>query len=278
MKKIPLIFFIFLSINCVAQLSKTHYIPPLTGSNSVIAQEHYFYISTPSISPVKVNINAIGVGTTQILVSQSSPFFVEIGNNPNSQLIVSPALLNTKLSDKGYIIESESLIYVSVRVLAGSYNQAGSLVSKGLAALGKQFRVGGFTNIATTNSSPSRYTFLSILATENNTKVEFSNIKSGVTFVNNGSIINNSNITLDRGQSYLLAVEDNSVVNKDGLIGALVKSDKPIAFNCGSFGGTNGENNGNLDLGFDQIVPIENIKNPISNESEYIFVKGGNKI
>lgn len=277
MKKIPLLFILLFTINCFAQLSKTHYIPPLTGSNNVTAQEHYFYISTPSITPVKVNINALGIGTTSIFVSQSSPFSVEIGNNFNSQLIVSPTLLNTKLSNKGYIIESESLIYVSVRVLAGGYNQAGSLVSKGLAALGKQFRVGAFTNSATTNSSPARYTFLSILATENNTKVDFSNIKSGVTFVNYESVAHNPpSITLDRGQSYLLAVEDNSVANKDGLIGALIKSDKPIAFNCGSFGGTNGDNNQNLDLGFDQIVPIENIKNPISNESEYIFVKGGN--
>ena len=54
--------------------------------------------------------------------------------------------------------------------------------------------------------------------------------------------------------------------NRAGLIGALVTSDKPIALNCGSFGGSNAQ--GNLDLGFDQIVPLERISN-----TEYIFIK-----
>jgi hypothetical protein len=46
-----------------------------------------------------------------------------------------------------------------------------------------------------------------------------------------------------------------------------VTSDKPIALNCGSFGGSN--STGNLDLGFDQIVPLERI-----SDTEYIFIKG----
>jgi gliding motility-associated-like protein len=268
MKKTLLIFFIFLSISCFAQFSKTHYIPPLSGSNSVTAQEQYLYISTPSVTPVNVKINAIGVGITNVTVSQNSPKEYYINSGPDTQLMASSILLNTPLSDKGYIIEAESLVYVAVRVMAGGYNQAGSLVSKGLSALGKEFRVGAFINTGTTNNLAARYTFLSILATENNTLVEFK-IKAGVTLLNNPTVGNTpASITLNRGQSYILATEDNSIANKDGLIGALVKSNKPIAFNCGSFGGTNGNINGNLDLGFDQIVPVQNIG------KEYIFVRG----
>ncbi|NDP28219.1 MAG: T9SS type B sorting domain-containing protein [Flavobacterium sp.] len=275
MKKIAQIFFIFLSISCFAQFSKTHYIPPLSGSNNVAAQEQYLYISTPSLTPVNVRINAIGVGITMATVSQNSPYVYTIGSGTDTQLMASSGFLNTPLSDKGFIIEAESLVYVAARVNAGSYNQAGSLVSKGMSALGTEFRVGAFVNTATTNSSPARYTFLSILATENNTLVEFKDIKPGVILLNNPTVGNTpASITLNRGQSYVLATEDVSIANKDGLIGALVKSNKPIAFNCGSFGGTNGNNNGNLDLGFDQIVPIENIKNSASNETKYIFVRG----
>lgn len=278
MKKILILFFVFVSLNCLAQFSKTHYIPPLSGSttNSVLAQEQYLYISTPSITPVNVKINAIGVGITNVSVSQNSPYVSPpIGPGNDTQLMTNSILLNTPLSNKGYIIEAESLVYVAIRVLAGNYNQAGSLVSKGMSALGKEFRVGAFINTSTTGNSSNRYTFLSILATEDNTVVEFKDIKTGVTLLNNTSVGNTPpSISLNRGQSYVLATEDISIANKDGLIGALVKATKPIAFNCGSFGGTNGDNNNNLDLGFDQIVPIENIKNSTSNETKYIFVRG----
>ena len=275
MKKIGLFLFLFLSINCFAQFSKSHYIPPLSGSNSVAAQEQYLYISTPSLTPVKVKINAIGVGITNATVSQNSPYVYTIGPGTDTQLMASSALLNAPLSNKGFIIEAESLVYVAARVNAGNYNQAGSLVSKGLSALGREFRVGAYINTGTTNNSPARYTFLSILATENNTLVEFKDIKAGVTLINNPTAGNTPvSVTLNKGQSYILATEDNNIANKDGLIGALVQSNKPIAFNCGSFGGTNGTVNNNLDLGFDQIVPIENIRSKDTEETKYIFVRG----
>jgi gliding motility-associated-like protein len=269
MKKLALLYFTFLSISCFAQFSKTHYIPPLSGSDAIPAQEQYLYISTPSTTPVKVKINAIGVGITEITVSKNTPREYFIGFGTGTQLHVDPTLVNTPLSNKGYIIEAENLIYVAARVLAGNYNQAGSLVSKGISAIGNEFRVGAFINTATTNSATFRYTFLSILATENNTVVDFSGIKAGVTLVGNAAVGNTPpSVTLNRGQSYVLATEDVSAANKDGLIGALVKSNKPIVMNCGSYGGTNGEINGNLDLGFDQIVPAKIIGN------EYIFVRG----
>lgn len=275
MKKIGLLLFLFISTSCFAQFSKTHYIPPLSGSNLIAAQEQYLYISTPSLTPVKVKINAIGIGITNVTVSQNSPYVYSVGYGTDTQLMASSGFLNTPLSDKGFIIEAESLVYVAARVNAGNYNQAGSLVSKGLSALGKEFRVGAFINTGTTNSNSVRYTFLSILATENNTLIEFSDIKPGVTLTNNATAGNTpASVTLNKGQSYVLATEDNSIANKDGLIGALVKSNKPIAFNCGSFGGTNGTVNNNLDLGFDQIVPIENIRNKDTDETKYIFVRG----
>jgi len=277
MKKIVLFLFVFTSISCFAQFSKTHYIPPVSGSNSVSAQDQFLYISTPSLTDVKVKITAIGIvgGITDVKVSKSSPYVSPaIGTGNDTQIMTNNNLLNVPLSNKGYIIEAESLVYVAVRINAGNYNQAGSLVSKGLSGLGKEFRVGAFINTGITNSSANRYTFLSILATEDNTLIDFKDIKTGVTLINNPTVGNTPpSVTLNKGQSYVLATEDNSIANKDGLIGALVKSNKPIAFNCGSFGGTNGNTN-NLDLGFDQVVPIENIRNKDTDETKYIFVKG----
>ncbi|MCF6140874.1 T9SS type B sorting domain-containing protein [Flavobacterium sp. K77] len=269
MKKTLLALFLLLSVATFAQFSKTHYIPPLSGSDLIAAQDQFLYISTPSTTPVKVKINAIGAGTTEITVSKNAPIAYNVGFGTDTQLHASPSLLNMPLSNKGFIIEAESLIYVAARVLAGGNNQAGSLVSKGLSAIGQEFRVGAYVNTRTTNNAAFRYTFISVLATENNTVVEFDDIKEGVTLVGNPTVGSTPpSVTLNRGQSYIIATEDTSLANKDGLIGALVKADKPIVMNCGSFGGTNGEVNGNLDLGFDQIVPASIVG------QQYIFVRG----
>jgi len=155
---------------------------------------------------------------------------------------------------------------VSERVLAGGGNQAGELVSKGLAALGTQFRIGSLLNTTASPYTDNHYTFVSILATENNTQVTFSDIKPGVSLINNAASGNTpAPITLNSGQSFVMAVEGPTNANRDGLIGSLVSSDKPIAVNCGSFTGSNASTN--LDLGFDQIVSAER------TGKEYIFIK-----
>ena len=51
------------------------------------------------------------------------------------------------MNNKGYRVEAEDLIYVTVKLNAENRNQqAGAIVSKGLAGLGKTFRVGAFNN------------------------------------------------------------------------------------------------------------------------------------
>ncbi len=161
-------------------------------------------------------------------------------------------------------------MYVTVRLTSTPQNyQAGGLVSKGAAALGTQFRIGAFTNTGISVTSENHYTFASILATENNTLVTFGDIKPGVTVINNtfpGSTPND--VVLNAGESFVIAVEGPSDPNRDGLIGASISSNKPIAVNCGSFAGTNGDNDMNLDLGFDQIVSAER------TGTDYIFIKG----
>ena len=137
-----------------------------------------------------------------------------------------------------------------------------------MAALGTHFRIGAFINTGAPSTTSNHYTFATILATENNTTISFADIKPGVQLINNTAAGSNpSNITLNAGQSFAIAVVGPTVANKDGLIGASITSDKPIAVNCGSFAGSNGTTT-NLDLGMDQIVSAER------TGMEYIFVKG----
>ena len=268
MKTIPfyILFVLLFSLNCFSQFSKTHYIPPLSGSSSVTSEEQFLYISTPNVNPVNFRIIELGGNTIIGTVSRNVPFVYNVGFGNDTQLHVDQSLASGVLNNKGYIVEADDLVYVSARVTAGNGNQAGQVVSKGLAALGLRFRVGAFTNTLVNNYVDIHYTFVSVLATENNTTVSFSGMKTGVQLVNSATGDSPFNIVLNRGESYVMAVQGPTNENRDGLIGSLVLADKPIAVNCGSFGGSNAV--ANLDLGFDQIVPVERI-----TSSDYIFIK-----
>lgn len=265
-KLLFVLFVVFSSINCFSQFSKTHYIPPLSGSSSVTSEDQFLYISTPNVNPINFRIIELGGNVITGTVSRSTPYIHNVGFGNDTQLHVDASMANNVFNNKGYIVEADDLIYVSARVTAGSGNQAGELVSKGKASLGNRFRIGAITNLAVTNYIDIHTTFISVLASENNTTVNFSDIRTGVQPINSSNGNSPFSIVLNSGESYVMAVQGPHNPNRDGLIGSLVTSDKPIALNCGSFGGSNAP--GNLDLGFDQIVPAERI-----NNNEYIFIK-----
>ncbi|TRX36857.1 T9SS type B sorting domain-containing protein [Flavobacterium sp. ZT3R18] len=282
MKKALLYIFTFLSISCFAQFSKTHYIPPLISANGLV-EDQYLYISTPSTKNVNFKIITIGGAVINATVNSTSPYRYDIGSGDNTQLFTPNTNIGI-VKNKGYIIEAEDLIYVSARVNAGinnngGYNHAGGLVSKGNSALGTVFRLGAMLNPL---FDPTLLNFASILSTENGTKITISNIPNG-TILTNGTVITGPiTITLNKNESYVLALENYNNIqtssNSSKIIGALVASDKPVVVNSGSFGGSNStvmepNQNGVMtppgrDVGFDQIVSLE------KTGKEYIFVKG----
>lgn len=281
MKKKIHLFFILLTINCFAQFSKTHYIPPLISAFGLV-EDQYLYISTPSLINVNFKIIANGGNVIYGTVSRNNPYQYTIGTGNDTQLFT-PEGMTGIVANKGYIIEAEDLIYASIRVNAGAnniggYNHAGGLVSKGNSALGTTFRLGAMLNPLL---DPTLLNFASILATENGTKIIISNLQNGTRLLNGTIVSGPITITLNKNESYVLALQNyndgSSTSNSSKIIGALVSSDKAIVVNCGSFGGSNsteiGTQNGvtgpvGRDLGFDQIVSLE------KTGKEYIFVKG----
>lgn len=261
--KLSLLLLLFSAL-CFSQFSKTHYIPPLCNSNDVLVGQQFIYISTPSTTAVSVAIKEIGGNTINVSITRDTPYILDVANA--NRFTLPESMCNTVMNNKGYIIEASDMVYVSGRVDTQDGNQAGELVSKGLASLGKTFRIGGFLNLNCQSYGTIHLTFISILATENNTTVNFSNIKTGALLIGNAAVGNTPpSITLNAGESYMIAVKGSHDENRDALIGSLVTADKNIVVNCGSFGGTNAI--GNLDLGFDQIVSAER------TGTEYIFVK-----
>ena len=276
---IKIFFIFFLLFNCntaYSQYSKNHYIPPITstGSGGGDAQEQYLYISTPSQTPVSVTIKPLGGTEITQLVSNAAPWEYFIGDGNNTNLILRSNLLDgDPFDDKGFIVEAEYPVYVSARLFSsGQSYQAGTIVSKGTTALGNEFRAGTFVSGGFLEGSADNYLdFISVLATQDNTTVNFSEFGNGVTFVNN---IPTSNIILNAGESYSVATRpypsSTNFNNAGGLIGALIESDKPIAVNSGSYTGSNsliGSDTGQ-DIGIDQLVPSDVVGD------EYIFVRG----
>jgi gliding motility-associated-like protein len=272
MKKILVLFFVFSSISCLAQFSKTHYIPPVTAQNG-LAEDHYLYISTPSLTNVNFKIIEIGGAIITGVVSNAIPYVYSIGAGNTTQLFTPKTSIGI-IQNKGFIIEAEDLVYASVRVNSsrnnnGSYNHAGGLVSKGNSALGTTFRLGAMLN---PNVDGSLLNFASILSTENNTSVTISNIPVGTIFSDGTVYTVPIVVTLNKNESYVMALTNyagnNSPSNSSKMIGALVETNKPVVVNSGSFGGSNSTSTNGRDVGFDQIVPFE------KTGKEYIFVKG----
>ena len=281
-------FFMLLTAQSLfAQLSKVHYIPPIAAhgaSNSnAYPLDQYIYISTPSSSNVQYSITPVGAAAAGIIsdiVSNSSPKVHNIGTGPTNFAIINSLFYGGRvLDDKGYIISADSPIYVAFRLRASSQGdanpaQAGALVSKGLSALGTSFRSGTYTsaNPGANNNSANYLNFVSMMATEDNTQVVIDNLDTQLDLAGivspGGAGTFSKTFTLNKGETYLLSAEaENVVANREGLIGVLIESDRPIVVNSGSANGSF-HNGGGRDYGIDQIVGADKIG------KEYVFVKG----
>ena len=261
-----------------AQLSKVHYIPPISVTTQLgnsEPEDQFIYISTPSVNPITVVIKPVGAARADYIyktVSNKAPA-VENIRLPNgvtspigmwdTQLVIPESLGAAILNDKGYIIEAEKPIYVSVRLQ--SQAQAGAIVSKGGAALSDSFLFGGFVNdvspIVTEYNS-----FFSVMAVDDDTDITISFPKS--VKLHNYAGTYPVTFKLQKNESYvgvLRATEDTN--NTDGLIGGSLVSSKGVVVVSGSSTGTNGEGNGH-DYGIDQLVGTEKAG------EEFIFIRG----
>ena len=279
----PFAFLVFFLIACCSwgQLSTIHYIPPITSSDdnsNEYPNEQTIFISTPSVTNINYTIQPVGEPTSNYItgtLNKTNPLEYAISGGRDSRFHVRKGSISTVLNNMGFIIQTSEPSYVSVRIRSNDRAQAGALVSKGSVGLGKVFRAGMFTN-GTTNAHSSMMNFISIMATKDNTNVNFSDIEAGVNLYNFSQRPLTANysttINLDRGETYVLAAdirENNASAYRDALVGALISADQDIVVNVGSTNGTFDDGTqGGRDYGIDQIVPVERVG------SEYIFLKG----
>jgi len=262
--------------NALAQLDVEHYIPALFGRED--KGTHYIVLSTPTATPFVVTItdgsgNVIATPT----ISSAASYSYYLGAGDATEFLVTEAELNTVMTNHGLILTATEPFYASIRVFANP--QAGSLTSKGSqAAFGQDFWTGHMFGHDFHDYRKSHG--FGIMATENNTTVNISNISPGVIFRGTtpvGVPLTSPNVTvvLNAGDCYVMSAfmdEAGQTNNVNGVNGTHITSDKDIAVNCTSWLSGNGITAGSpdqgRDLGIDQIVPVENVGD------EYVLIKG----
>lgn len=251
-----------------AQLDVKHYIPAFFARENV--SQHFLILSTPSTNAVNVTVRR-GNGTlvTTAVISANTPLTYSLGTGYGALGILNTNELNTPNAADGLIIEASAPIYANVRHKQGA--QGLSLTSKGEeTATGTRFRSGHIH--ANGNVAQRKAHWISVMATEDNTTINFDDISPGVVFWNQpftGNTANPISTTINAGESYVIAAflnDVNATNNINGVNGTLVTSDKPVVVNCGSW--LAGAQGNGRDIGCDQLVPVDLLG------TEFIFIEG----
>ncbi|QTV06379.1 IgGFc-binding protein [Faecalibacter bovis] len=255
MKYIFTILLFILTHKSYAQLDNVHYLQPMTSLNTGGITQEFLYLSTPSTDLITVKItfpdeitspriavgNALGQNETVITngtvtLSNTSPirirFLTSTGTTAhtplkgNSPITPSRAYVNRVIKSNeniGLVLKSEHRFYANYR--GRSTNQAGSMLSKGQAALGKQFFWLGLPTEVTPGSSTVSNTsinkVLSIMATEDNTTVTLSGYDNGLQFLTYTSVTTlgtTHTINLNKGESYIYVVPVDTSARRDMVI------------------------------------------------------------
>ena len=267
MKKI-LLLLIFLSFftKTFAQLDTDHWFAPMVDRTGLDYSMQRIYMSTNETVPFTVNIysNKTVIGT--VTISKNSPQFYNISNR--GYIAVTPADASSSVDlfkpvKRGIYLKGEKPFYASLRFSVN--NHAEILTSKGMAGLGKDFRV-VMAPILAENEILNFMT--SVIATQDNTNVTISGFDPNLKFSDGVSRLQ-FNFTLNKGESYIIDGTGDKTENRKGLIGAKITSDKPISITNGNFNGQYAGSYLNAsDILMDQGVPEDKLG------KTFVLVKG----
>lgn len=269
-----LIIIIFLTkcfIFSYSQEDTIHYMPPWYAPNSPVDRDygrHYAILSTQENTSFDVTVkNKTNTFNRTITISKTNPYRLDLGyiqltgTCPSSCVRVDNAV-NVILQDStNRVLSTEGLIFTGsknffVNIGHRSTDQGDIATSKGRVALGKNFYTGHLHTILGTSTTPRdrRAHFVSVMATENNTTINFSNPN----FVFDGKTSSFS-ITLQAYQSYVVShyfpTSPYTDVTINDVNGTRITSNKPIAVISGTW--TGGSTAGAQDMGVDEIVPVD---------------------
>ncbi|MGL6037449.1 MAG: T9SS type B sorting domain-containing protein [Soonwooa sp.] len=245
-----------------AQFDKEHWFAPMFDRTRIGTNHQSLYLSTNEINSFEVEIYNNNQLIAKVPISKGSPAKYDLLRD---KIIATDKTHLFKPTSKGLYLKAPKAFYANLRFSV--QNHAEMQTSKGSAALGNQFRV----VLAPITANNSILNFMtSIIATQDETTVNVSDFDSNIKF-SDGIPKSQFNITLNKGQSYIIEGLGNQVQNRNSaFIGAKITSTKPIVIANGNFNGQYaGDYRDSSDILMDQSVPEDKLGNA------FILVKGG---
>ena len=263
-KKVFILFITFSS--CLfSQYSTNHYMPPLFyGQNSSDAPDE-----------IRIDLSTMEEGSSfNVLMKNSAGstlYTKSISKGSPNNFSVSTNYLyandyGTNDSNKGLYFEASKPFYMRVDIRAGS--QTGSISSKGQQGMGTEFRSAHFyqSNISY-NAKNTFGSFISMMGTEDNTTITITP-NSGVYFLGRSNTLPWS-VSVDKGESYVVGINNTISSYDEDVIGTLISSNKNIVVNSGTWSGSiNTSSGAKRDMGVDQLVPVDVVGN------DYLIIEG----
>jgi len=261
-----------------------HYLPPVysrstTSTNSLPATLE-LVLTTNETTAFDVFCET-GDGTaltgSPFNVVENGPAVVTLGSYPASAyagFVSGAGSLNTVLAAAGVKCAASAAFFTNVRTISQDAAQAASLTGKGRVGLGTDFRTGHFKAQGSIQNNNLKAHFASVMATEDNTTVNITEIKSGVVFqgtTTSGTPATSDaiSVVLNAGESYVVAHHfSNTVAGTDDVNGTRITSDKPIAVTSGSWLGGAKSGNGGRDIAVDQTIPSVRLRD------SYVLFRG----
>ncbi len=250
--------------NLVAQYSTEHYMPPLyNGASSSSDDPDEIRIDLSTMVSSSFNVSVKRYDGTVILTKSVSK------SSPNSFTVSASSYLyadahGTTDQNKGLYFTASSPFYLRVDIRAG--DQMGSVSSKGVQGMGKEFFSAHFYQTQSDYTNQNSYSsFISIMATENSTTVSV-DANSGVNWDGQPS----NTITLNKGYSYVLGIDHANSSYDEDVIGTKITADKDIVVNSGTWSGgiRQAQSSNPRDMGYDQLVPVKNLG------TDYLIMEG----
>ncbi|QLL56996.1 T9SS type B sorting domain-containing protein [Empedobacter falsenii] len=265
MKRYLLIIFLFFNIiQSFAQLDTKHWFAPMVDRTGNPYPSQRIYLSTNRTTPFEVKIYNNNLVVGNVTISKGNPGYFVI---PRNLIITSDVADLYKPVKMGLYLEADYAYFANLRFSVA--NHAEIITSKGRAGIGDLF----YTVMAPITTYNDILNFMtSVLATEDNTVVKISNFNPNIIF-SDGVKRSEFNITLNKGESYIIEGGGNYQVNYEGFIGAKIESDKPISVTNGNFNGQYAGYYPNAsDILMDQNVPVQQLG------KDFVLVKGNGAV
>ena len=265
-----------------ANYGTIHYIPPKWHQPSTPPQN-----DTHASNPTKIWISTESPdgasGTIYLAGTNISRLFSLTNNTTTFQLDLASVNTVFGLTYAGDLAEvrNQGLKVVSdnnpvnVQIVQEASNGQSFLTSKSLIGLGTEFYACQMEDVNLYEDGTNGISFISVMATADNTTVTFSNSRVTNWYKSFGTgPAGNHSVTLQENETYFIGINNTF----EEITGTKITATKPIAVNTGSMGvGFSGGDHA-IDNGWDQLVPNERagkefvIFNGTSNPDKATFI------